>query len=123
MRWPISASTQRKAECSMCSAFRSFRALLFLTSALLTAAPLRVCSDPNNMPFSNRAQQGFENKIADLLAANMHVDVEYTWWVQRKNFAKRSLDSGACDLVIGIPSDVQDVLTTEPYYRSTYVFV
>jgi quinoprotein dehydrogenase-associated probable ABC transporter substrate-binding protein len=105
---------------------RSLRlALIVLTAApiLAAGAALRVCADPNNLPFSNRQQQGFENKLADLLAATMNATPEYTWWSQRKSFAKKSLDEGACDVVLGVPAALPDVLTTKPYYRSTYVFV
>ena len=89
----------------------------------IAAAPLRVCSDPNNMPYSNRQQKGFENRIADLLARDLGTRVEYTWWAQRRGFLRNTLLAGLCDVVIGLPRDVDLVRTTEPYYRSTYVFV
>jgi quinoprotein dehydrogenase-associated probable ABC transporter substrate-binding protein len=82
-----------------------------------------VCADPNNLPYSNEQQQGFENKLAELLAGTLHRQVAYTWWSQRKGFAKRSLDQGACDVVLGVPSSISDVLTTASYYKSSYVFV
>ncbi|MFN2500553.1 MAG: substrate-binding domain-containing protein [Pyrinomonadaceae bacterium] len=84
---------------------------------------LRVCSDPNNLPFSNQQQEGFENKIADLIAADMHVPVEYTWWAQRRGFFRSTLRAGVCDIVMGIPNGFELADTTRPYYRSTYVFV
>ncbi|MBV8819839.1 MAG: quinoprotein dehydrogenase-associated putative ABC transporter substrate-binding protein, partial [Acidobacteriaceae bacterium] len=84
---------------------------------------LRVCADPNNLPFSNQHGQGFENKLAELVAMNLNTRLEYTWWSERKSFAKKSLDAGACDVVMGIPSSMPDVLATKPYYRSTYMFV
>ncbi len=84
---------------------------------------LRVCADPNNLPFSNEQGQGFENKLAELIAAKLDDKLEYTWWTQRKSFAKQSLDQNACDVVLGLPSSLPDVLATKPYYRSTYVFV
>jgi quinoprotein dehydrogenase-associated probable ABC transporter substrate-binding protein len=99
-------------------------AVLFLAAMPVFAKPmLRVCADPNNLPFSNEQQQGFENKLAELVATSMGEKVKYTWWSQRKNFAKRSLQEGTCDVVMGVPSGLQGVLTSEPYYRSTYVFV
>lgn len=85
--------------------------------------PLRVCSDPNNLPFSNQDQQGFENRIADLLAGDLKTTVEYTWWAQRRGFLRNTLLAGRCDVVIGLPRDVDMAQTTQPYYRSTYVFV
>lgn len=85
--------------------------------------PLRVCSDPNNLPFSNRQQQGFENRIADLLARDLGAAVEYTWWAQRRGFLRNTLLAGLCDVVIGLPHDAGLAHTTQPYYRSTYVWV
>ena len=84
---------------------------------------LRVCSDPNNLPFSNSRLEGFENRIAELIAREMNADVEYTWWAQRRGFIRNTLKSGDCDVVMGLPSDSEMALTTAPYYRSTYVFV
>ena len=84
---------------------------------------LRVCADPNNLPFSNDRGEGFENKIAELLAHEMGERVEYTWWAQRRGFFRNTLRSGECDVVIGVPSAVEMALTTKPYYRSTYVFL
>ncbi len=84
---------------------------------------LRVCADPNNLPFSNERLEGFENKIADLIARDMNARVEYTWWAQRRGFIRNTLKKGACDLVMGVPTSFEMALTTSPYYRSTYVFV
>jgi mxaJ protein len=84
---------------------------------------LRVCADPNNLPFSNRALEGFENKIAALIAREMNVDVQYIWWAQRRGFIRNTLKAGECDLVVGVPSSFELAQTTAPYYRSTYVFV
>jgi mxaJ protein len=84
---------------------------------------LRVCSDPNNLPFSNDKQEGFENKIAELVASEMKLRLEYTWWAQRRGFVRNTLKSELCDLIIGMPSSSELALTTAPYYRSTYVFV
>lgn len=108
----------------MCSASRSAM-LVCLTLLPVCARPaaLRVCADPNNLPFSNERQQGFENKLAELIARNMNATLEYTWWVERKSFARKALDAGACDVVMGMPTGMGHVLATVPYYRSTYVFV
>ena len=84
---------------------------------------LRVCSDPNNLPFSNDKQEGFENKIAALIARDMNLKLEYTWWAQRRGFVRNTLKSDLCDLIVGMPSSSELALTTTPYYRSTYVFV
>ena len=84
---------------------------------------LRVCADPNNLPFSNLHEQGFENKIAALLSSAFEEKLSYTWWVERDNLAKNTLNANRCDLLLGVPVGLEDVLTTQPYYRSTYVFV
>jgi quinoprotein dehydrogenase-associated probable ABC transporter substrate-binding protein len=84
---------------------------------------LRVCSDPGNMPFSNVKGEGFENKIAELLAAKLGVEVKYTWFPQATGFLRNTLRARRCDLVIGIASGAELVLNTNPYYRSTYVMV
>ena len=87
------------------------------------AGVLRVCADPNNLPFSNQRGEGFENKIAELLAHDLGERVEYTWWAQRRGFFRNTLRAGTCDIVIGVPSAFEMALTTRPYYRSTYVFL
>ncbi|HEX6925424.1 MAG TPA: substrate-binding domain-containing protein [Longimicrobiaceae bacterium] len=84
---------------------------------------LRVCADPNNLPFSNQRGEGFENRLAELLAREMGAELRYTWWAQRRGFIRNTLRAGECDLVMGIPSSFELALATEPYYRSTYVFV
>jgi mxaJ protein len=95
-------------------------------SAPASAAPagaLVVCADPNNLPFSNRARQGFENRLVDLLARDMQAQVSYVWWAQRRGYARNTLDQGRCDLWPGVATEVSTMATTRPYYRSTYVFV
>jgi mxaJ protein len=84
---------------------------------------LRVCADPNNMPFSERDGGGFENAIAELLAKELHATVHYTWWAQRRGFVRNTLNAGSCDVIVGVPSGFDPVLTTKPYYRSAYAFV
>ena len=85
---------------------------------------LRVCADPNNLPFTNRQEQGFENDLAELIADELGMDeVKYTWFAQRRGFIRNTLDAGNCDVVMGQPADTEMALTTEPYYRSTYAMV
>ena len=84
---------------------------------------LRVCADPNNLPFSDSAGRGFENRLAELIAADLGAEVRYTWWAQRRGFVRNTLRAGTCDLIPGIPARFDPVATTAPYYRSTYVFV
>jgi len=87
----------------------------------------RVCADPNNMPASNEKQEGFENKIATLLAKDFGTRPTYIWWGQRRGFIRNTMNAtlaeGRCDVVIGVPEGYDLVRTTTPYYRSTYVFV
>jgi len=103
-------------------------ALLCPNSALAQGKKLfRVCADPENLPFSNRQQAGFENKVAEVMAKALGETVSYVWWGQRRGFIKNTmnatLDSARCDVVIGVPQGYDLVRTTKPYYRSTYVFV
>ena len=87
------------------------------------ANALRVCGDPNNLPFSNARLQGFENELIALIAAELGRDTVWTWFPQRRGFARKTLRAGECDVIAGVPSSYELALTTNPYYRSTYVFV
>lgn len=84
---------------------------------------LRVCADPNNLPFTNHRGEGFENRLASLIARDLGDRVEYTWWAQRRGFVRNTLKAGSCDVIMGVPTEMDMVLRTAPYYRSTYVFV
>jgi mxaJ protein len=101
-----------------------FLLVFALTFSLSAApAPLRVCSDPNNLPFSNSRGEGFENEIAQLIARDLKTTVSYYWWAQRRGFVRNTLTAHKCDVIVGVPSSFELALTTRPYYRSTYVFV
>jgi quinoprotein dehydrogenase-associated probable ABC transporter substrate-binding protein len=86
-----------------------------------------VCADPENLPFSNQKLEGFENKIAALIAQEFGASLSYVWWGQRHGFIRNTmnatLEEARCDVVIGVPVGYDLVQTTKPYYRSTYVFV
>jgi quinoprotein dehydrogenase-associated probable ABC transporter substrate-binding protein len=84
---------------------------------------LRVCADPNNLPFSNQKLEGFENKLAELIGTETGERLEYTWWAQRRGFFRNTLKANACDVVLGVPAGFEMALTTWPYYRSSYVFI
>jgi len=84
---------------------------------------LRVCADPNNLPFSNSRQEGLENRLAALVGRELGARVAYTWWPQRRGFFRETLNAGRCDVVMGVPAGLEVLATTRPYYRSTYVFV
>ena len=100
----------------------------FLLAAALTGAPLRVCADPDYMPYSNRAGQGFENHIAQAIGRSMGRPVVYVWQSihDEDGFAElvhKYVDKGRCDLVVDVPYSEPDLATTKPYYISSYVFI
>jgi mxaJ protein len=98
-------------------------ALLLGSCNLVQPRTLTACADPNNLPFSNRAGQGFENKLAEMIAADLHARLEYVWWAQRRGYVRNTLSERKCDFWPGIGSNVETVATSRPYYRSTYMFV
>src|SRR5581483_1249741 len=125
---------RRKAARSMSSRSREygtilwigliFGMLMFIVDSVNGAERvLRVCADPNNLPFSNERGEGFENKLAELAAGELGAKINYTWWAQRRGFVRNTLREGLCDVVVGVPVGFDPLLTTQPYYRSTYVFV
>jgi len=90
---------------------------------LVPQRSLTACADPNNLPFSNRAGQGFENRLASMIASDLHAKLDYVWWAQRRGYVRNTLNEAKCDFWPGIASNVEMVATTRPYYRSTYMFV
>ena len=113
------------------------RCIVLLISLILSANTLaqgasafRVCADPNNLPLSAKNRDGFENMIAELWAKELGLPIEYTWFPQRRGFIRNTLkalnESGSeykCDVVMGVASGFDRLLTTKPYYRSTYALV
>jgi len=94
------------------------------------AAAFRVCADPNNLPFSAESRDGLENRIAEIWAQELGLPIEYTWFPQRRGFVRKTLkalnESGSgykCDVVMGVAAGFDRLLTTKPYYRSTYALV
>jgi mxaJ protein len=84
---------------------------------------LTVCADPNNLPFSNDRGEGFENKLAELVAGEMGAELKYVWRAQRRGFFRHAFQDDGADIVMGVPAGFERALTTKPYYRSSYVFV
>lgn len=84
---------------------------------------MRVCADPNNLPFSNNKAEGFDNRIAAILAQDLHARLTYLWWPQGLSMVRDQLRKGECDLIIGVVDGYQGLLTTLAYYQSPYVFV
>lgn len=111
------------------ASFAAFFVLLTISGAAAaeqndsSSTTLNVCADPNNLPYSNAAGEGFENHLAELLAQSMGRKVEYTWWAQRRGFIRNTLKAGRCDVVMGLPSGFDEALTTHPYYQSSYALV
>jgi mxaJ protein len=107
---------------------RCLRTLLYVfalaaCSQVAWAAPLRICADPQDMPFSNRAAEGFDNRIAALLAHDLHRVPVFVFARSRRGFLREQFNKGACDVLMGVPAGMKGIATTRPYYRSTYVFV
>lgn len=94
-----------------------------LACAPCHARELRVCADPDNLPLSHADGSGFENRIAEVVAAELGATLRYEWLAQRRGFVRKTMGAGLCDLFVGVPKGFERVLTTRPYYRSTYVFV
>src|SRR6185503_10709220 len=94
-----------------------------LASIPSAQAPIRVCADPNNLPFSNERREGFENKIAELVARELNRPLAYFWLPQRRGFVRNSLAAQRCDVVIGVPAQYGLLQPTRSYYRSSYAFV
>ena len=82
---------------------------------------LRVCGDPNNMPFSNQKLEGIENEVAAVVAKDLGWGVEYVWWAHQRGLVKRVLNTERCDVLVGIPKGYDLVRWTKPYYRTGYV--
>lgn len=111
--------------------FVSSFALSFATTAfaaeggteLKKRSVLRVCADPSNLPFSNRKKEGFENRIAELVADELGIPLAYTWFPQTMGFVRLTLRARRCDLIIGISAAHELVQNTNPYYSSVFAIV
>lgn len=101
--------------------FRFSWLFLLALSFPLYGKDLHVCAEPDNLPYSHADESGFENRIARLLADELGATLVYAWQPQRRAFVRKT--TGLCDVFIGVPSDFERLLTTRPYYRSSYVFV
>jgi len=112
----------------MLSKGRALASALIVASAVTLPAAaadepkvLRVCADPDNLPFSNNRSEGFENKIAEVIARDLGMTLEYYWWPHQRGLVRNTLGAGACDVLISVPRGYDLVLWTRPYYRSAYV--
>ena len=84
---------------------------------------LRVCADPSNLPFSNQQGEGFENKIAVLLAHDLNLTLSYTWFPDSQGFVRATLMKHRCDVIIGTVAGADDMATTDAYYHTSYVML
>lgn len=82
---------------------------------------LRVCAEPDNLPYSHADESGFENRIARVLADELKAELRYVWFLQRRAFVRKT--AGLCEVFIGVPAGFERLMTTRPYYRSSYVVV
>jgi mxaJ protein len=92
-------------------------------AAVPTGEVLKVCSAENEMPYSNKKGEGFENKLSQLLGQKLNRKIKYVYWKDPRYFVRDFLDKGLCDVVMGVDAGDPRVLTTEPYYRSAYTFI
>ncbi|MFG1299635.1 substrate-binding domain-containing protein [Xanthobacter sp. V3C-3] len=130
---PASANSERFAPLVATLATGGLAAILLLSPSggargqqipdQVSADALRVCADPANMPYSNAAGQGFENRIAAIVADELKVPVRYTFQPQGPGFVRNTLGGRLCDVIIGYAAGADPVLHTNPYYQSVYVLV
>jgi mxaJ protein len=97
--------------------------LLIVSASVAMAAPLRICADPDNLPFSNHSAQGFDNRIAVLVARELHRQPLFVWARNGRGFLREQFNKNACDVLMGVPQNMRGILTTVSYYRSAYMFV
>lgn len=114
----------------MSSPCRSGLLVAFFVPAAIAASPdaaesrvLRVCADPDNMPFSHKSGEGFENEIVKIVGREIGADIQFVWAPQWRGFVRKTLRARHCDVVPGIPAQVERARTTQPYYASSYAFV
>ena len=94
-----------------------------LSIELIDPKVLRICADPNNMPFSTDRGEGFENKLAELLADKLGKGLSYSWYPQATGFVRNTLAAHKCDVIMGVPQGDDLVQVTNPYYRTAYALV
>jgi mxaJ protein len=96
---------------------------LLCSAAVASAQALRICADPNNLPYSNTRGEGFENQIATLFARDLSRSIQYVWLPPSPRQSEKLQKSGACDLMMEVPARYSLLHPTQPYFRSSYVFV
>ena len=95
-----------------------------ITGEFGVKSTLRICADPNNLPYSNQKKEGYENKIAELFAKKLgDIPVFYTWYPMTSGFVRRTLNAKTCDLIITFPAIHEFVQNSNPFYNSSYVLM
>lgn len=94
-----------------------------LSIELIDPKVLRVCADPRNLPFSNQNGEGFENKLAELVAQKLGKSLSYAWYPQAPGFVRNTLGAYKCDVIMGYPQGNDLVQSTNPYYRTAYALM
>lgn len=107
---------------SRCLSLLPLLAFAAFAASAQEAAPLRVCVDPDNLPYSHADGRGFEVRIAQLLADELKQPLQLHWQPLRRGFVRKTLGAQVCDVLMGVPVGLERVSTTRPYYRSSYVF-
>jgi mxaJ protein len=109
---------------SCCSVGTAFALMLTaFASSPAASRELKVCADPNNMPFSNDRAEGFENRVSQLVATELGATVKFVWKPEWRGFVRKGLKAGLCDVIPGVPTHFNQVRTTRPYYTASYAFV
>jgi quinoprotein dehydrogenase-associated probable ABC transporter substrate-binding protein len=125
-RWPTITRVAIAAMVTLCSETATAQQPVDntdLSIELVDPKVLRVCADPRNLPFSNEKGEGFENKIAELLAEKLHKQLDYVFFPQATGFVRMTLGAHRCDVIMGIPQGDELVQGTNPYYRTAYALV
>jgi mxaJ protein len=108
----------------MSSRFLRLVGLLAIAASFASAqAPLRICADPDNLPFSNRAGAGFDNRIAVMVTHELHRVPVFVWVRSRRSFMREQFNKNACDVLLSAPVGMRSIAVSIPYYTSSYVFV
>src|SRR5690349_15548918 len=107
----------------MCSGFLKLLLILFVATPLCAQKALTFCADPQNPPFSTRQGRGFENRIAEVIGAELHQSVRFKWQRMGRGFVREIVNKGECDAVTAVPVGMRGLRVSNPYFRSTYVFV
>jgi quinoprotein dehydrogenase-associated probable ABC transporter substrate-binding protein len=97
--------------------------LLAGASSGAEAGTLRVCADPDNMPFSNAKGEGFENKLAELIASKLDATVDYVWFSESSGYVPNVVGNEACDLVMGYAQGTGLIADSNPYYYTSYALI